>query len=35
MSKFETKNEERERRKRQQERDWQLFLEEVNFLQEK
>lgn len=35
MSKFETKSEERERRKRQHERDWQLFLEEINFLQEK
>ena len=35
MDKFEMKSEERERRRRQYQHDWQLLLEEVNFLQEK
>ncbi len=35
MIKFETQNEERERRKRQREREWNLFMDEINLLQDK
>ncbi|CAF3764384.1 unnamed protein product [Rotaria sordida] len=35
MIKFETQNEERERRKRQCEREWDLFMDEINLLQDK
>ncbi|CAF3964495.1 unnamed protein product, partial [Rotaria sordida] len=35
MIKFETQNEERERRKRQYEREWPLFMDEINLLQDK
>lgn len=35
MIKFETQNDEKERRKRQREREWHLFMDEISLLQDK